>query len=177
VTTATSISVRRATDADLEHIQRIYNDAILTTTATWDEQPWEWERRLAWWEEHNNPLEPILVAQVDGAVVGFAYLTRYSAKSGWRFTRENTIYIDAGWRGRGIGRVLLSGLIDEARRIGVHLVVASITTENEVSIGLHASLGFEVVGTFREAGYKFGRRLDTCFMQLVLQDVRPEDWP
>jgi phosphinothricin acetyltransferase len=68
-------------------------------------------------------------------------------------------------------------LIDEARRIGVHLVVASITTENAASIRLHASLGFEVVGVFREAGYKFGRRLSTNFMQLVLDDVNPEDWP
>ncbi|MGH2608748.1 MAG: GNAT family N-acetyltransferase [Tepidiformaceae bacterium] len=177
MTTATSVSVRHAIDADLEAIQRIYNDAILTTTATWDEQPWAWERRLAWWQDHNNPLEPVIVAEVEGRVVGFAYLTRYSPKSGWRFTRENTIYIDADWRGRGVGRVLLTGLIDEARRIGVHLVVASITNENEASIRLHASLGFEIVGTFREAGYKFGRRLDTCFMQLVLEDVSPENWP
>ena len=71
--------------------------------------------------------------------------------------------------------MLLTGLIDEARRIGIHLVVASITSENDVSIKLHESLGFEMVGTFREAGYKFGRRLDTCNMQLVLDDVRPED--
>ena len=71
----------------------------------------------------------------------------------------------------------LDALIDEARRIGVHLIVASITTENEVSIGLHASRGFEPVGTFREAGFKWGRRLDTQWMQLVLTDVRPEDHP
>ena len=177
MTTATGVFVRQAVDADVEAIQRIYNDAILTTTATWDEEPWTWERRLAWWQDHNNPAEPIIVAEAEGHVVGFAYLTRMSAKSGWRFTRENTIYIDAQWRGRGVGRVLLTGLIDEARRIGIHLVVASITNENVASIQLHESLGFEMVGTFREAGYKFGRRLDTCYMQLVLEDVRPEDWP
>ncbi|MEX0782076.1 MAG: N-acetyltransferase family protein [Dehalococcoidia bacterium] len=177
MTTATRVTVRPAAAGDIEAIQRIYNDAILTTTATWDEEPWPLERRLAWWQDHNNPLEPILVAEVDGSVAGFAYLTRMSAKSGWRFTRENTIYIDADWRGRGVGRVLLTGLLGEARRIGVHLVVASITDENEASIKLHASLGFETVGTLREAGYKGGRRLNTCYMQLVLEDVRPEDWP
>jgi L-amino acid N-acyltransferase len=177
VTTAIAISVRPAIETDLEAIQRIYNSAILTTTATWDEEPWAWERRLDWWRSHNNPSEPIIVAECDGLVVGFAYLTRYSPKSGWRFTREDTIYVDADWRERGIGRELLGGLVDEARRIGVHLVVASITSENEASIKLHRALGFEMVGTFREAGYKFGRRLDTCFMQLVLTDVNPEDWP
>ncbi|MGH2625359.1 MAG: GNAT family N-acetyltransferase [Anaerolineales bacterium] len=175
MTTATGVSTRHATIEDLATIQRIYDDAILTTTATWDEEPWTWERRLAWWEEHNNPLEPTLVAELEGVVAGFAYLTRYSAKSGWRFTREDTIYIDAARRGQGVGRVLLRALIDEARRIGIHLIVASITTENSASIQLHASLGFEAAGAFREAGYKFGRRLDTCFMQLVLEDVRPED--
>jgi phosphinothricin acetyltransferase len=174
VTTAVEVSTRHAVEADLEAIQRIYNEAILTTTATWDEQPWTWARRLAWWEEHNNPLEPILVAECNGSVIGFAYLTRYSQKSGWRFTREDTIYIDADWRGRGVGRVLLLALIEEARRIGVHLVVASITSENDVSIKLHQSLGFEYIGEFREAGFKFGRRLNTSFLQLVLADVHPE---
>lgn len=171
---AVEVSTRHALEEDLPVIQRIYNDAILTTTATWDEEPWEWERRLAWWRDHDNPHEPILVAECDGTVVGFAYLTRYSAKSGWRFTREDTIYIDPAWHGRGIGRRLLGALIDEARRIGIHLIVASITTENEASLALHRAFGFERVGVFREAGFKFGRRLDTSFLQLVLEDVHPE---
>ncbi len=177
MTTAVEVVTRHAVEADLEAIQRIYNDAILTTTATWDEEPWSWERRVAWWEAHNNPMEPILVAECDGSVVGFAYLTRYSPKSGWRFTREDTIYIDADWRGRGVGRHLLGALIAEARRIGIHLVVASITTENEASLWLHKAFGFEDVGDFREAGFKFGRRLDTSFLQLVLDDVHPESLP
>ena len=177
MTTAVEVSTRKAVETDLAAIQRIYNDAILTTTATWDEEPWPWERRLQWWRDHNNPHEPILVAECDGAVVGFAYLTRYSAKSGWRFTREDTIYIDAPWRGRGVGRQLLGALIAEARRIGIHLVVASITSENEASLALHRAFGFEYVGDFREAGFKFGRRLDTSFLQLVLDDVHPEALP
>lgn len=177
MTLAVDLVVRPAGEIDLEAIQRIYNDAILKTTATWDEEPWAWERRLNWWKHHNNPLEPVLVAEAEGEVTGFAYLTKMSDKSGWRFTREDTIYIDEAWRGRGVGKALLDALIDAARRIGVHLIVASITTENEVSIGLHASRGFEPVGTFREAGFKWGRRLDTQWMQLVLTDVRPEDQP
>jgi phosphinothricin acetyltransferase len=177
MTTATSVSIRHAVEADLDAIQRVYNHAILTTTATWDEEPWLWERRVAWWSAHDDPREPILVAEVDGQVTGFACLTRMSDKSGWRFTREDTVYIDESWRGRGIGRALLTSLLDEARRTGVHVVVASITSENDVSLKLHESLGFEVMGTMREAGFKFGRRLDTCYLQLLLEDVRPEDQP
>ncbi len=175
--TAVEVKTRHAVEADLEAIQRIYNDAILTTTATWDEEPWRWERRVAWWEAHHNPMEPILSAECDGAVVGFAYLTRYSPKSGWRFTREDTIYIDADWRGGGVRRHLLGALIAEGRRIGIHLIVASITTENAASLSLHKAFGFERVGEFREAGFKFGRRLDTTLMQLVLEDVHLESPP
>jgi len=166
---AIDVHVRPARQEDLPEILRIYNDEILTGVATWDEEPWTMERRRAWFDEHDE-LQPVLVAECDDRVAGFAYLTKMSQKSGWRFTREDTIYLDPDFRGRGIGRVLLAALIEEARRLGVHVVVASITTENEVSIRLHASLGFEVVGTLREAGLKFGRRLDTCYMQFTIRD-------
>jgi phosphinothricin acetyltransferase len=163
-----NLLVRPAREDDLGAIQRIYNDEILTGTATWDEEPWTMEQRLAWFAGHDAST-PVLVAECDGgAVAGFAYLTKMSQKSGWRFTREDTIYIDEAYRGRGIGNALLTALLDEARRIGVHLVVASITSENEVSIGLHRGLGFEMVGTLKEAGLKFGRRLDTTYMQTMI---------
>ena len=166
---AVNLRVRPATTDDLPAIQRIYNDEILAGVATWDEEPWTMERRKAWFAEHDAS-QPVLVAECDGQVAGFACLTKMSQKSGWRFTREDTIYLAPEFRGRGIGRVLLTALIEEARRVGIHVVVASITTENEVSIHLHRSLGFEVVGTLREAGLKFGHRLDTCYLQLTLDN-------
>lgn len=167
MTDASSVRIRPACEDDLTAINCIYNREILTGTATWDEEPWTAEQRRAWFAGHDAST-PVLVAESDGAVAGFAYLTKMSQKSGWRFTREDTVYIDEAQRGRGIGRALLKALLDEARRIGVHLVVASITSENEVSIGLHRALGFEVVGTLKEAGLKFGRWLDTTYMQIVV---------
>src|SRR5690606_34322301 len=131
---------------------RIYNREIETGTATWDTEPWTIERRRQWWAEHSDPLQPILVAEVDGDVAGFAYLTLMSQKHGWRFTREDTIYIDEAHRGHGIGKALLAALLDTARQLGVRLVVASITSTNETSIRLHQQFGFTPMGTLHNAG-------------------------
>jgi phosphinothricin acetyltransferase len=162
-----AITVRKAREGDLEAILRIYNREIETGTATWDEVPWTMEKRRAWWSTHGE-ITPVLVAEADGECVGFAYLSLMSDKSGWRFSREDTIYIDERYRGMGLGKVLLPALIAEARRIGVRLVVASITSTNEASLALHSRFGFEVMGTMRQAGFKFGKWMDTTYMQLVL---------
>ncbi len=165
-----TISIRPATIDDLGEILRIYNDAIRDTTATWDEAPWTAERRREWWDhEHaNDPTAPVLVAEVDDAFAGFAYLSPMSNKSGWRFSREDTIYIDPPYHGSGLGKVLLSALLDLAKERGVRLVVASITADNAASIALHQRLGFELMGTMRNAGYKFDRWLDTTYWQTDL---------
>lgn len=162
------LTIRPATGDDLEAINRIYNHEIVHGTATWDTEPWTIARRREWWAEHSDPLQPVIVAEDDAGVVGFAYLTLMSKKHGWRFTREDTIYVDERARGMGAGKALLGALLDEARAIGVRLVVASITSTNEVSIGLHRRFGFEVMGTLRNAGYKFDRWMDTTYMQVDL---------
>ena len=164
---AIALAIRPAAEDDLEAILRIYNDAIRDTVATWDEQPWTMEQRRDWWDQHDGT-QPILVAEVEGVVAGFAYLTRMSPKSGWRFTREDTIYLDPAFHGQGIGRELLTALLERARELGLRLIVASITSTNEASLALHASLGFEVVGTLRNAGYKFNQWHSTTEMQIDL---------
>lgn len=166
---ATSVAIRAASESDLPEILRIYNDAIANGVATWDEAPWTMDQRRDWFE-HHDATQPVLVAECEGQLAGFAYLTLMSAKSGWRFTREDTIYIDPAFQGRGLGRELLSALLDRARDLGLRLIVASITSTNEASLRLHASLGFEVVGTLRNAGFKFGEWLSTTYMQLDLGD-------
>jgi phosphinothricin acetyltransferase len=165
------VRIRLATEADLDGIQRIYNQAILETTATWDEAPWTMAQRREWFAEHEGDC-PVLVAEGPAGVIGFAGLSLMSKKSGWRFTRENTIYIDPAWHRKGVGRLLLQALLDEAERLGLHLVVASITSDNEASIALHRAFGFEVVGTLNEAGWKFGQRHSTTYMQRVLNGDR-----
>jgi L-amino acid N-acyltransferase YncA len=168
------VRIRPAREADLPAINRIYNDEILHGTATWDTEPWSEARRLAWWQAHGDGLQPVLAAESpDGRLLGFAYLTFVSDKPGWRFTREDTIYLDPAARGLGLGRHLLAALLDEARRIGVRTVLASITATNTASIRLHERLGFERVGVLRSAGYKFGRWLDTCYYQLDLGEPPP----
>ena len=170
-----AVKIRRANEGDLAAIQRIYNDEILTGTATWDEAPWTVERRREWLAGHDD-LTPILVAEAaNGDVAGFAYLSRMSDKSGWRFTREDTIYLAPAYRGMGVGQVLLQALLDEARGIGLRLIAASITSENAASVALHRRCGFELVGTLRHAGFKFGRWLDTTYMQADLGDPASRD--
>jgi phosphinothricin acetyltransferase len=168
MTAPAALSIRHASEADLGAINRIYNHEIEHGTATWDVEPWTAEQRRAWWAEHSDPLQPVIVAEDGTGVVGFAYLTLMSRKAGWRFTREDTIYIDERCRGQGVGAALLGALLEEARAIGVRLVVASITSTNEVSIRLHRRFGFELVGTLRNAGYKFGEWMDTTYVQVDL---------
>lgn len=166
-----TVVIRAAVEEDLAEIQRIYNHAILTGTATWDEEPWPMEKRREWWEsEHaSDPWAPVLAADDgEGGLAGFAYLSRMSQKSGWRFTREDTIYIDERFQGQGLGRLLLTELLAQARALGPRTIIASITSDNAASIALHRSLGFELMGTMRNAGYKFGRWLDTTYWQLDL---------
>jgi L-amino acid N-acyltransferase YncA len=158
------LTIRTATAADLEAINAIHNPEILHGTATWDLDPWTLEERHAWFEEHDE-LTPILVAEHASEVAGFAYVTFVSLKQGWRFTREDTIYIADRYRGRGVGDALLAALLERLRQLGVRLVIASITSTNEPSIRLHRKHGFEVMGEMKNAGYKFGQWHSTTYMQ------------
>ncbi|MBA4181455.1 MAG: GNAT family N-acetyltransferase [Anaerolinea sp.] len=167
MSSAAALSVRPCRKEDLGAIVRIYNDAIASGVATWDEAPWTMEQREAWFAAHDERT-PVLVAVLGEAVAGFAYLTLMSTKSGWRFTREDTIYVDPAAQGKGVGKALMTALLAEARRIGVRLVVASITSSNTVSLELHRRFGFREVGTLHNAGFKFGEWRDTTYMELDL---------
>lgn len=166
------ILVRAASEADLEAINAIHNPEIEHGTATWDTAPWSLEERREWFHEHDR-MNPVLVAEHAGQVVGFAYVTLVSKKHGWRFTREDTIYISPDFRGLKVGERLLGALLDELRELGVRLVIASITSSNEASIGLHRKFGFEVMGEMKNAGHKFGEWLNTTYMQLDLGEPGP----
>lgn len=161
------LHVRPATEADLPAINRIHNPEILHGTATWDVEPWTIEQRREWFAGH-DAMNPVLVAEHAGEVIGFAYVTLVSTKKGWRFTREDTIYIDERFRGRGVGDRLLGALLDCLRALGVRLVIASITSTNQASIRLHTRYGFNVMGEMKNAGYKFGQWHSTTYMQVDL---------
>ena len=170
---AVGVSIRSATSGDLDAINRIYNHEIEHGTATWDIEPWPIERRREWWTAHSDAMQPVLVAERAGRVIGFAYLTYVSQKYGWRFTREDTIYIDEAFRGMGIGRMLLAAILDAAREIGARSIMASITSTNEASIRLHKQFGFEIMGEWPNAGYKFGQWMSTTYLLLDLGEPEP----
>jgi phosphinothricin acetyltransferase len=166
--------IRAAAEPDLARIHEIYNHAILTTTATWDYEPWTWEERRAWWREHeDDPTCPVFVAEVDRVVAGFSYLSHFRSKIGYRFTREDTIYVDPGMHRRGLGLSLLSSVVEHARAGGMRALIGGIVSTNEPSLALHSRLGFVETARMPAVGYKFGGWLDLVFMQLTFPEFAP----
>jgi L-amino acid N-acyltransferase YncA len=161
-------TIRPATVPDLAAINDIYNDAVVNTTASYDLEPRTIDDSVAWFHEHLSHQLPVLVAEQGGTVVGWGSLSHFHSRAGFRFTVEDSVYIAEECRGRGIGKQLLAALIDIARDRSIHAIVAGIDAECGASLRLHASLGFEQVGHFKEVGRKFDRWLDVVFMELVL---------
>jgi phosphinothricin acetyltransferase len=164
--------IRPATVGDLRSINAIYNEEIRTGVATWDYEPWSLEARVRWFESH-DPAEPVLVAEVGGAVAGFGYLSWYRGKVGYQYTREDTVYVDPAFHRRGLGALLLGALVEQARERGMRAVMAQIEASNLGSIALHERFGFVRLGVEREVGYKFGRWLDAVPMELLLPGGGP----
>ena len=160
------VDIRQATVNDLEAITEIYNEAILKTVATFDTETKTIEQQRKWFEDHSTK-NPILVTEENGVIFGFASLSKYSNRCAYSDTAEISLYIMEEFQGKGIGKKLMKAIIDEGEKVGLHAVIARITDENEKSIHLHKSVGFEHIGTMKEVGLKFDRRLDVCLMQKV----------
>ena len=162
--------VREARDDDMTQVQTIYAHHVLHGTASFEEEPpalAEMQRRRA--DVLGRGL-PYLVAEQDGRVVGYAYATPYRTRSAYRFTIENSVYVDHARPRAGIGRALLSALIERCERGEWQQMIAVIgDSAHASSIGLHASLGFRNVGTLYAVGFKFGRWLDSVLMQRALK--------
>jgi L-amino acid N-acyltransferase YncA len=160
--------IRLATAGDLESINRIYNHYVLHSVTTYQEEPETIADRRLWFARHGAD-HPVTVAEIDGAVVGWAALSPFHARSAYRRTVENAVYVDEKRRRQGIGRALLDDLLHRASALGHHSVIALIDSEQIGSIALHESLGFRQVGHLREAGFKFDRWLDVVYLQKLLQ--------
>ncbi len=165
------MDIRNATEADLPAILAITNDAILHTTSSWNVHPTTLEARREWLAARQAAALPVLVADIDGIVAGFGSYGSFRAWDGYRLTVEHSIYVDAAFRRRGVGRLLLTALIDHATDAGMHVMMGVISADNEVSITLHEQFGFETVGRLPEVGRKFDRWLDLVLMQKMLQRV------
>jgi phosphinothricin acetyltransferase len=163
--------IRPAMRSDCPAILEIYNEAVLTTTASYDYEPRTLEHRLQWYDAHERDGYPMFVAEdMEGRVVGWSALNKYHDRIGYRFTTENSIYIAEAYRGKGLGKRLLEPLIDAAQAKGMHAIIACIDAANDVSVKLHARYGFETVGHFKQVGFKFGRWLDVVYMEKLLAE-------
>jgi L-amino acid N-acyltransferase len=164
-----TVVIRQAEASDIHAITEIYNEAILTTTATFDTEPKSDADRLQWFHSHDKK-HPILVGVFEGSVVGWASLTSWSDRPAYDETCELSFYVKSEFRNRGIGRKLKQAIIEEAQKLRYHCLIARVAGESEASLHLNKSFGFVDVGILKEVGKKFGRRLDVHILQKILDE-------
>lgn len=161
------VNIRTATISDAAAIAAIYNHEVENTTATMDLVPRTLADQEQWLAERSGAFAAI-VAELDGTVVGFASLSPYKERAAYRPTVEDSVYVRRDLGGRGIGKALLTALIELAGTSGFHSVMARIEASGVASRALHASCGFREVGTEIEVGRKFNRWIDMVLMQKLL---------
>ncbi len=160
-------NIRKAIVSDLKEITNIYNWAVENTTASFDINSQTLEQRLEWFEKHDER-HPLIVYELEGKVVGYASLSEYRSKEGYKNTCELSVYIDPEYQRRGIGQRLMEYVIALGKELGYHVIMSGITSENEISIKMHKKFGFILCGNMKEVGFKFGRYLDCLFYQLLI---------
>lgn len=158
-------AIGAASRADLPQILAIYNEVIRNTTAVYSDREVTLEDREQWFDAKLAQGFPVLVATDASGVAGFGTFGEFRAWPCYRSSVEHSVHVRTDRRRRGVGRGLVQALIDAAAASQKHVMIAGIDAQNVISISLHQSLGFEIVGHFREVGRKFGRWLDLKFMQ------------
>ncbi len=159
--------LRPAGVADAEAIAAIYNHEVAHSSATMDLRPRSLAEQRAWILDREGAFGAI-VAEADGAVVGFGSLSPYRDRPAYAASVEDSVYVSAGARGQGVGRALLAELIDIACGRGFHTILAHIASDQAASIALHESCGFAEVGVQRQVGRKFNRWVDVVIMQYMI---------
>ncbi len=188
------ISVRRIAPGtcglpgDARAVAAIYNDAVRTTTATFDTEPKTVGDRAGWLASHDDRFSAFVAedaawtgtsadrgdaeipdsAADAGGIVGWATLSRWSERRAYDGTGETSIYVRPDYRGRRVGTLLLGTLVEHARTAGFHVLIARIVADNGASERMHVAAGFERIGTMREVGRKFDRWLDVGIWELML---------
>jgi L-amino acid N-acyltransferase YncA len=162
------ITIRHATESDLPRILEIYNDVILHTTAVYEYNPHTLEMRRQWFNTKQEQGFPVFVATENDKILGLSSIGPFRAWAAYKFSVENSVYVASEHRGKGIGKLLIPPLIEAARNLQLHTIIAGIDGSNEVSLRLHQHFGFKEVAHFREVGFKFNRWLDLKFLQLIL---------
>lgn len=160
-------NIRYATFSDLNRITDIYNWAVENTTASFDINCQTLEQRAEWFINHDDR-HPLIVYEIEGNVVGYASLSEYRTKEGYKGTCELSVYIDPEYHNKGIGKELMVQIIKLGKEIGFHVIISGICADNKVCIKMHERLGFELCGHMKEVGFKFGIYLDCLFYQLFI---------
>ena len=158
------VEIRKAVYTDVPAITGIYNEAILTTTATFDKEPKTTTSQRKWFKAHGLK-NPIVVAVEGGKVVGWASLSAYSDRCAYADTAEISVYVKESFRNRGLGKKLMQAVLDAGKKAGLHTVISRIASGNNVSIDLHHQFGFTDIGVMKEVGSKFGQLLDVYLLQ------------
>jgi L-amino acid N-acyltransferase YncA len=169
-------SIRPATAADMAAVAALYGREVMGGTASFELEPPSIAEMTARFDAVRDKDLPWLVAEVDGAFAGYAYLSPFRPRAAYRYGVEVSVYMEEAARGRGVARALMTALIDAARARGLRHVIAAISQSatSDASIALHRSLGFGIAGVYRQVGWKHDRWLDVTLMQL---DLSPDGGP
>ena len=165
---ASGIVLRQATTADAAAIMAIYNHEVEHTTATFDLVPRSLAEQEAWISARSGAFSAVVAATADGTVLGFGALSPYKERAAYRTSVEDSVYVDRSLARRGIGRLILTHLLDLAENSGFHAVFARIEASGAASRALHEACGFHLVGIESEVGRKFNRWLDVAVMECLL---------
>jgi len=174
------LAIRDATPGDMGAVQRIYAHHVENGTATFEEAAPSVQEMRARLDHITSQGLPYLVAEQDGVIAGYCYAGQYRQRVAYRYTLENSIYLDPDQAGKGVGKALLAALIRRCEQGPWRQMVAVIAgQDNKASVALHRSAGFSHVGIQPATGYKFGQWIDVVFMQRALGDgagTQPEPW-
>jgi L-amino acid N-acyltransferase YncA len=162
-----SVTIRDASPDDAEAICRVYNQGIEDRVATLETECRTPEERHEWMAAR-GPRHPVLVADSDGVVTGWASLNRFNPRPAYDHVADLSVYVERAWRGRGVGRALLAALIERGRLLGYHKLVLAAFPDNAAGMALYARLGFTRVGVYREQGQLDGRWVDVVVMERLL---------
>ncbi len=163
-----NLHIRPYTEKDIPAILAIINDNILHSTSLYDYEPRTLEKQTALLAEKSAKNFPVIIAEMDGEIAGFGMYGEFRFRDAYRFTVEHSVYVSSAFKGKGVGGQLLQSLIELAKKQGLHTMIGVIDAENTESILFHEKYGFKTVGVIKESGFKFGRWLDSVFMQRML---------
>lgn len=162
-----AINIRPYKTDDTQAILDIVNHNILHSTSLYDYNIRSYEQQKTILEEKINKNFPVIVAELDGIVVGFGMYSEFRFREAYQFTVEHSVYVSEDFHGNGVGKQLLQELINLARKQKLHTMIGVIDSENQSSVVFHEKFGFKTVGIIKESGYKFDRWLDSVLMQLL----------